>query len=137
MEELVKQAFLHVEVVGPQVQEGHYDLIGPDGEIILPTIWERYVQPEMAFTMQMWPMERMPAPMSPMPPKDRHSSRVSTRNQGSPLRTDKSHSASSTAPNPLHDDDREPRQKEKDKRQDSNPQKRNRRTADKGWSSWK
>jgi len=67
MEELIKQAFLHVEVVGPQVQEGQYDLIGPDGEIILPTVWERVVQPDWSITMHMWPMERMPQ-RPPMPP---------------------------------------------------------------------
>ncbi|KAK0617353.1 hypothetical protein B0T14DRAFT_605442 [Immersiella caudata] len=65
MEELIKQAFMHVEVVGPQVQEGHYDLIGPDGEIILPAVWEKLVQPDWAITMHMWPMERMP--QRPMP----------------------------------------------------------------------
>ena len=67
MEELIKQAFLHVEVVGPQVQEGHYDLIGPDGEIILPTVWEKVVQPDWSITMHMWPMERMPQ-RPPIPP---------------------------------------------------------------------
>ncbi|KAK0716631.1 hypothetical protein B0T21DRAFT_270364, partial [Apiosordaria backusii] len=44
MEELIQQAFLEMEVIGPHVQEGHYDLIGPDGEIILPSEWERVVK---------------------------------------------------------------------------------------------
>jgi len=65
MEELIKQAFLHVEVVGPQVMEGNYDLIGPDGEIVLPTVWERVVMPDWHVTMHMWPMERMPQPLRP------------------------------------------------------------------------
>jgi hypothetical protein len=60
MEELIKQAFLHVEIIGPQVQEGCYDLIGPDGEILLPTVWERVVQPDWLITMHMWPKERTP-----------------------------------------------------------------------------
>ncbi|KAK4453880.1 hypothetical protein QBC34DRAFT_393629 [Podospora aff. communis PSN243] len=60
MEELIKQAFLHVEVVGPQVQEGHYDLIGPDGEILIPTVWDKVIQPDWSITMHMWPLERMP-----------------------------------------------------------------------------
>lgn len=67
MEELIKQAFLHVEVVGPQVQEGNYDLIGPDGEIILPAVWEKVVQPDWSITMHMWPMEKA-QPRPPMPP---------------------------------------------------------------------
>lgn len=60
MEELIKQAFLHVDVIGPHVQEGHYDLIGPNGEIILPSIWEKIVQPDWAITMHMWPMDKTP-----------------------------------------------------------------------------
>ncbi|KAG4435481.1 hypothetical protein IFR05_009053, partial [Cadophora sp. M221] len=44
VEELIKQAFLHVDVLGPHVNEGHYDLIcangGLSGEIILPQVWE-------------------------------------------------------------------------------------------------
>jgi hypothetical protein len=55
MEDLIKQAFVSVEVIGPAVQAGHYDLIGPNGEIILPTIWEKVVQPDWNVTMMMWP----------------------------------------------------------------------------------
>ena len=55
MEELIKQAFLKVDVLGPHVQEGHYDLV-VDGEIILPQVWERMVQPDWLVTMHMWPM---------------------------------------------------------------------------------
>ncbi|KAJ9645171.1 hypothetical protein H2199_003176 [Coniosporium tulheliwenetii] len=56
MEELIKQAFLHVEGLGPRVQEGQYDLVGPDGEIILPQVWETVVQPDWQISMMMWPM---------------------------------------------------------------------------------
>ncbi|RSL69033.1 hypothetical protein CEP54_002614 [Fusarium duplospermum] len=62
MEDLIKQAFLQVDVLGPHVAEGHYDLIGPDGEIILPTVWEKVVQPGWSVTMTMWPMEKPPMP---------------------------------------------------------------------------
>lgn len=63
MEELIKQAFLHVDIIGPHVQEGHYDLIGPNGEIILPQVWERVVEPDWTIEMRMWPMEKaQPAP---------------------------------------------------------------------------
>ncbi|CAL3963201.1 unnamed protein product [Diplocarpon coronariae] len=62
MEELIKQAFLHVEIIGPHVQHGHYDLIGPNGEIILPQVWETMIEPDWAVTMHMWPM---PEPKSP------------------------------------------------------------------------
>lgn len=62
MEELIKQAFLHVDVIGPHVQAGHYDLIGPNGEIILPQVWEKVIEPDWAVTMHMWPMDRPPMP---------------------------------------------------------------------------
>ncbi|KAK0718428.1 hypothetical protein B0T26DRAFT_645950, partial [Lasiosphaeria miniovina] len=62
MEELIKQAFLHVDVIGPHVQEGHYDLIGPNGEIILPSIWEKVIEPDWAVTMHMWPLDKVPPP---------------------------------------------------------------------------
>jgi hypothetical protein len=54
MEELIRQAFLHVEEIGPHVADGHYDLVGPTGEIILPQVWETVIQPDLAITMYMW-----------------------------------------------------------------------------------
>ena len=81
MEELIKQAFLHVDVIGPHVQEGHYDLLGPNGEIILPSVWEKVVEPDWAITMHMWPMDKNPLrngppggrgmPMDPRDPRFR------------------------------------------------------------------
>ncbi|PHH84162.1 hypothetical protein CDD83_2373 [Cordyceps sp. RAO-2017] len=73
MEELIKQAFLHVDVIGPHVQEGHYDLIGPNGDIILPSVWEKTVEPEWSISMTMWPVEKMPplGPKMPPPPRGR------------------------------------------------------------------
>lgn len=62
MEELIKQAFIHVDVIGPHVQAGHYDLIGPNGEIILPQVWEKVIEPDWAVTMHMWPMDQRPGP---------------------------------------------------------------------------
>ena len=62
MEELIKQAFVHVDIIGPHVQEGHYDLVGPNGEIILPQVWETMVEPDWAITMHMWPMPDPPEP---------------------------------------------------------------------------
>ncbi len=47
------------------MQEGHYDLIGPDGSIILPQAWEQIIQPGWNITMQMWPI--LP-PNPPQPP---------------------------------------------------------------------
>ena len=69
MEELIKQAFLHVDIIGPHVHQGHYDLVGPDGEIILPQVWETMIQPDWSITMHMWPMpEPPPKEEAPVPP---------------------------------------------------------------------
>ena len=65
MEDLIRQAFLHVDIIGPHVAEGHYDLVGPNGEIILPQVWETMVEPEWTITMHMWPMPEPPKPTEP------------------------------------------------------------------------
>lgn len=68
MEDLIKQAFTHVEVIGQHVQEGHYDLIGPDGEIILPVVWDKTIQPGWQISMRMWPgTDRPPMAGGPHP----------------------------------------------------------------------
>lgn len=55
MEDLIKQAFQGVDGLGPQVYDGCYDLLGPDGQIILASVWEKTIQPDWAITMAMWP----------------------------------------------------------------------------------
>ena len=65
MEDLIKQAFQSVEVIGPQVQRGQFDLIGPNGEIILPQVWEKVVEPDWQITMVMWPLADKPGPRVP------------------------------------------------------------------------
>ncbi|KAL9103215.1 MAG: hypothetical protein Q9187_009033 [Circinaria calcarea] len=69
MENLIRQAFLHVDGVGPYVAEGHYDLVGPNGEIILPHVWKTMVEPGWEITMHMWPMS-VPAIIGDPPPVD-------------------------------------------------------------------
>ncbi|KAJ5547033.1 hypothetical protein N7494_004618 [Penicillium frequentans] len=65
MEDLIKQAFLHIEVIGPHVAEGHYDLVGPNGDIILPQVWETVVEPDWTITMHMWPIPEKPKEPDP------------------------------------------------------------------------
>jgi hypothetical protein len=62
MERFIKQIFADVDDIGPYVREGRYDLFGLDGEIILPSVWERMVQPNWNITMHMWPMPEPPLP---------------------------------------------------------------------------
>ncbi|KAF2086007.1 hypothetical protein K490DRAFT_45461, partial [Saccharata proteae CBS 121410] len=56
MDVLIKQVFLHVDSISPYVNAGHYDLIGPDGKIILPQCWETVVQPGTIIEMALWPL---------------------------------------------------------------------------------
>ncbi|EEH47909.2 uncharacterized protein PADG_03993 [Paracoccidioides brasiliensis Pb18] len=65
MEDLVRQAFLHVDRIGPHVAEGHYDLVGPNGDIILPQVWETVVEPDWTITMHMWPLPEEPKTPDP------------------------------------------------------------------------
>ena len=70
MEYLIKEAFVHLEGIGPHVAEGHYDLLGPHGDIILPHVWETVIQPDWTITMHMWPMteeKEEEAPIDPEP----------------------------------------------------------------------
>lgn len=52
--QLVKSAFVMVDVLGPHVQNEHFDMIGPDGDIILPLTWAARIRPGMAISMQMY-----------------------------------------------------------------------------------
>lgn len=56
MEALIRQAFQHVDIIGEHVQAGHYDLMGPDKEIILPQVWDTVIKPDWEISMHMWPM---------------------------------------------------------------------------------
>ncbi len=70
MEDLIRQAFLHIEIIGPHVAEGHYDLVGPSGDIILPQVWETVVEPDWTITMHMWPIPEPPPPEEMPPPEE-------------------------------------------------------------------
>jgi hypothetical protein len=77
MEELINQAFLHVGIIGEHVQQGRYDLVGPEGEVILPQLWETVIEPGWEIKMHMWlipeqpsqslePHSRIPQPPQPL-----------------------------------------------------------------------
>lgn len=79
MKELIEQAFLQVDFLGPLVQAGRYDLIGPQGGIILPSVWEQLIEPDWMITMTMWPIEK-PPPVSSAQGGPAESSRPSGAN---------------------------------------------------------
>jgi hypothetical protein len=68
MEALIREAFQNIEVIGPHVVEGHYDLIGPDAAIVLPSLWEELIQPGWSVSMHMWPMQEPSSMYRPFPP---------------------------------------------------------------------
>ena len=70
MEELIRQAFLHIEIIGPHVADGHYDLVGPNGDIILPQVWDTVIEPDWTITMHMWPIPEKPKTPEPQPPPE-------------------------------------------------------------------
>ncbi|KAF0329334.1 hypothetical protein GQ607_003283 [Colletotrichum asianum] len=104
MEEIVKQAFLHVDIVGPHVQEGRYDLIGSDGRIILPILWEKAIKPGEIIEMRMWPMDkpniapRPSRPFVPQPYPTQQQARNGIQNTHSPWRPPMPVSGQSTIP---------------------------------------
>ncbi|KAG5753158.1 hypothetical protein H9Q72_003821 [Fusarium xylarioides] len=53
MQELVRQAFVQVEALYPQVLAGQYSLNGPEGNLIHPLRWESTVEPGMQVVMVM------------------------------------------------------------------------------------
>ncbi|KAF2624393.1 hypothetical protein BU25DRAFT_348313, partial [Macroventuria anomochaeta] len=109
MEELIKQAFLHVDIIGPHVHQGHYDLVGPDGEIILPQVWETMIQPDWAITMHMWPMpepakeEVVPIPPPPLDAQHFMATHPHAGMQRPKMKTGKSskHKTSKVLPDPM------------------------------------
>ena len=52
---MIQQAFLHVDEFSDHVVNGRFDLVGPQGDIILPVAWDALVQPGWSVTMQMLP----------------------------------------------------------------------------------
>ncbi|OJD33617.1 kinetoplast-associated protein kap [Diplodia corticola] len=73
MEDLVKQAFAFDVSACQYVYRGQYDLIGPDGAIILPILWATTVQPGWTVTMQisrlgLHTFDTSPSPRQRVPP---------------------------------------------------------------------
>jgi hypothetical protein len=68
MSKLINQAFEHIDALSPHVQSGHYDLVDPDGQIILPTLWDATAQPGCAVQQHLWPLPEGETEPKPPPP---------------------------------------------------------------------
>ena len=55
MEDLIGQSFNGLPTDDHLLQHRRYDLVGPNGLIILPRVWERVIQPGWIITMHFWP----------------------------------------------------------------------------------
>ncbi len=57
MEDLINQAFLNNNIIKSRIIEGHYDLLSPSGDTILPALWENLVEPGWEVTMKLRPID--------------------------------------------------------------------------------
>lgn len=55
---LIEHSFAHIDNLWDHIQDGCYDLIGPDNEIILPDYYEDVIQPGMTIKMLLWPLSK-------------------------------------------------------------------------------
>ncbi|KAL9059996.1 MAG: hypothetical protein Q9162_000846 [Coniocarpon cinnabarinum] len=58
MFDLIKGAFSQIDGLEAEVNAGHFDLLGPDGEILLPAIYDEIIKPGWSIKMSMWPTVR-------------------------------------------------------------------------------
>lgn len=55
MERLIKQSFKNAPNLAASVAALEYDLLDPNGDIILPQVWESVVQPNWTMRVKLWP----------------------------------------------------------------------------------
>ena len=45
MQTLIAESFSHIDTISPHIAEGNFDIVGPNGDIIMPGVWDLAVQP--------------------------------------------------------------------------------------------
>jgi hypothetical protein len=68
MESLISQAFAHVDELAEHVDKGHYDLLGPENEIIMPEFWDTAVEPGISIKMMLWEIKKEESTLEEIPP---------------------------------------------------------------------
>ncbi|KAK3899676.1 hypothetical protein C8A05DRAFT_36702, partial [Staphylotrichum tortipilum] len=53
-EDLLRQSFTRADSVPREVREGRFDLVDPDGSVIIPSVWDLSVRPGWSVTMRLW-----------------------------------------------------------------------------------
>lgn len=79
MEMLIKQIFHHLDELSERVNEGRYDLVGPNEEIILPSVWIELVVPGKFIRMAFVGPEPEPPARPPEPPPSSTTRKEDTR----------------------------------------------------------
>jgi len=67
MEAIIQRAFIQVHPFRQRVNDGRFDLIGPEDEVILPATWDAVIKPGWEITMLLSPISAQPP--SPQPPR--------------------------------------------------------------------
>jgi hypothetical protein len=68
MENLICQAFAHVSDLAEHVVMGHYDLLGPEDEIIMPEFWDVAIEPGISIRMMLWEIKKDEPMIEEIPP---------------------------------------------------------------------
>ena len=55
MESLLANSFSHDPTVNVQTLGSRFDIVGPNGDIILPAVWESVIQPGWVLELRPWP----------------------------------------------------------------------------------
>jgi hypothetical protein len=82
MEKRIKDS-RDVGAIDPRIEGGHYELIGPGEEIILPGDWEEVIEPGWVIAIRMLPMPEPEALLPRIPPNPKSKA---TRNKSKPVR---------------------------------------------------
>ena len=81
MEKRIKKS-CDVGAIDPRIEDGRYELIGPDEEIILPEDREEMIEPGWVIAIRMLPMLKPEAPLPRILPTPKSKTR---RNKSKPV----------------------------------------------------
>jgi len=87
MEQKIKEALGQHDVLGLQILNGHYDVVGPTGSIIMPNCWRFIIEPGMDITLIILPVSnksrtKASTDLHPQPGKKVKSPKIVTADPG-------------------------------------------------------
>ena len=54
---LIEESFAHIPELDPHVRVSKFDILDPEGRVVLPSVWDEVVRPGWEVSMHMWPIE--------------------------------------------------------------------------------